>query len=655
MSVTRPTVATARFRLEGKTRTMAIQRVTGIESLNRLTTGLLDPSRREPWCVISLPAKSDTPMFDPALVFEQTDGVCQIWVVATGFLSYELASHLPAGCEVFGGSARVYPPGLAWVSDPSLAKRRFSDPDAKAIATQTNRLIADIQSAAFFAGLFAARKDTTKELSGIVKQFYANGETAVIQLEDGTLTSLSSERTVPGVSLERLLDLGQRVTGSFDTELRTFLLPISSVTERDVLAHFPSGAITVGRVKNVERRTADIEIFPNLAITMKREDVSSNPKDRLDLFFSAGDVIEVRILRNPQGRLALRMWDIDDDEPIEPALPVFPGGKPWLGAGSDEVLADDELQSEPLETFLARLGLSHDDLAETDTEADSAAKDVDTEIDQATLEVRSAPVSSRPVPGPGPRVVRDTLSKPVPQGAVAPISAPIVNAPTKSVIQDLNLTIAALKSQIIGLKARLGINSSDERKEQQMAIIAVVSERDSARESLKSERQKNAELRKELRLAKQQQIVGLDYEKNRANFAPGPAGDAEWLRFEIYLSWIDRIPSHKRQASPLADFQIGPEFIASFTEMARGKRNKALKAIVDVLSLDEELLAARETHPLREGSGASARDRTRDDGARCMRTYIEENSAAARRLHYWALPGGGIELSRCVVHDDYEP
>jgi hypothetical protein len=388
---------------------------------------------------------------------------------------------------------------------------------------------------------------------------------------------------------------------------------------------------------------------------MRREDVSSNPKDRLDLFFSAGDVIEVRILRNPQGRLALRMWDIDDDEPIELALPVFPGGKPWLGAGSDEVLADDELQSEPLETFLARLGLSHDDLAETATEADIAVNVVDTEFDQATLEVRSAPVSNRPVPGPGPRVVSETLLGLVPQGAVAPTSASTENAPTKSLIQDQNLTIAALKSQIIALKARLGINSSDERKEQQMAIIAVLAERDSARESLKSERQKNAELRKELRLAKQQQIVGLDYEQNRANFAPGHEGEAEWLRFEIYLAWINRIPSHKRKSSPLTNYQIGSEFVASFTEMARGKRNKALKAIVDVLSLDEELLAARETHPLREGIGASAQDRIRKDGARCMRTYIEENSAAARRLHYWVLPGGGFELSRCVVHDDFEP
>jgi hypothetical protein len=43
------------------------------------------------------------------------------------------------------------------------------------------------------------------------------------------------------------------------------------------------------------------------------------------------------------------------------------------------------------------------------------------------------------------------------------------------------------------------------------------------------------------------------------------------------------------------------------------------------------------------------------DGARCQRAYIEQKTPQARRLHYWALRGGGIELSRVVTHDDVEP
>ena len=43
----------------------------------------------------------------------------------------------------------------------------------------------------------------------------------------------------------------------------------------------------------------------------------------------------------------------------------------------------------------------------------------------------------------------------------------------------------------------------------------------------------------------------------------------------------------------------------------------------------------------------------REDGASAWRSYVEQKAASARRLHYWTLPGGAIELARVVLHDDY--
>jgi hypothetical protein len=60
-------------------------------------------------------------------------------------------------------------------------------------------------------------------------------------------------------------------------------------------------------------------------------------------------------------------------------------------------------------------------------------------------------------------------------------------------------------------------------------------------------------------------------------------------------------------------------------------------------------------HPLRENMGAESAQVKRGDGARCFRAAIERNVAAARRLHFWRLPDGTVELSRIVVHDDYRP
>ena len=35
------------------------------------------------------------------------------------------------------------------------------------------------------------------------------------------------------------------------------------------------------------------------------------------------------------------------------------------------------------------------------------------------------------------------------------------------------------------------------------------------------------------------------------------------------------------------------------------------------------------------------------------RCNLQAGTAAARRLHYWQLPDGGIELAKIVYHDDF--
>ena len=110
-----------------------------------------------------------------------------------------------------------------------------------------------------------------------------------------------------------------------------------------------------------------------------------------------------------------------------------------------------------------------------------------------------------------------------------------------------------------------------------------------------------------------------------------------------------------RQALP-ADWTVGPEFAATlygFTEP--GVEAKALKATVEVLTGMAERNAAREVHALRSTPGGDSAQLVRADGARCYRAAIEQKVASARRLHFWRLPDGSMELSRVVVHDDFKP
>lgn len=54
-------------------------------------------------------------------------------------------------------------------------------------------------------------------------------------------------------------------------------------------------------------------------------------------------------------------------------------------------------------------------------------------------------------------------------------------------------------------------------------------------------------------------------------------------------------------------------------------------------------------------ASGGAPDVVRGDGARCMRCSIENDTASARRLHWWRRRDGVVEFSRVVLHDDMTP
>jgi len=55
-------------------------------------------------------------------------------------------------------------------------------------------------------------------------------------------------------------------------------------------------------------------------------------------------------------------------------------------------------------------------------------------------------------------------------------------------------------------------------------------------------------------------------------------------------------------------------------------------------------IAGRELHQLRTGTGGNDPVRVRPDGATCWRVSLQVKTPPARRLHYWMLNDGSIEL-----------
>lgn len=123
------------------------------------------------------------------------------------------------------------------------------------------------------------------------------------------------------------------------------------------------------------------------------------------------------------------------------------------------------------------------------------------------------------------------------------------------------------------------------------------------------------------------------------------AGDE--IRFRVMVLWAEQTTPQEKLAAPLPKYALGPEFAATLEALAGA--NSPLFDKVARCALRILLGQDRDGHKL-DPSG-----KTREDGAVAWRSYVEQKTASARRLHFWRLPGGGIEFSRVVLHDDYTP
>jgi hypothetical protein len=103
----------------------------------------------------------------------------------------------------------------------------------------------------------------------------------------------------------------------------------------------------------------------------------------------------------------------------------------------------------------------------------------------------------------------------------------------------------------------------------------------------------------------------------------------------------------------LKPFVLGPRFASAIEQLGARYRGAAVDVAACLIVGRPDLLAKVDDHPLRTGSAPSAPQRIREiDGAKAYRAYLESNTAAARRLHYWKLPDNTIELASVNVHED---
>jgi hypothetical protein len=421
-------------------------------------------------------------------------------------------------------------------------------------------------------------------------------------------------------------------------------------------------------------------VHPAIPLVMERHEITSNPRDRVDLLLTAGDVVPVRVVRDEQGRTRLRSNDIDDHEVVQPAPAIFVGGAPWLRPDRVLSTADDQLSVVSLEDFLASNNIAVDNIAVDNIAVDNIAvngiiaietqTEIETETEPVTRSgldhdapshkepVLSTTAARRPLPGPGARTAVIPTTSRGTTGAMVVLAespeAPVVNpraALTTTLLQNAMLTseLAQLRQAFKSLGGGQAINALQELR---LVLGEALQERDAAKaRAAEAERGRRA-VQAMMRQSRSSESVADDPLRRRDRFAHAD----EWVRHEIVLAWIDRLDAADRIRYPIGnDYLIGTRFAESLEALESGQLNKAFKAVVDVLSGYVSEIASRNVHPLRTGSGGADADLVRGDGARCYRAYIEQNTPSARRVHYWKLVDQRIELSRIVLHDDTQP
>jgi len=82
-------------------------------------------------------------------------------------------------------------------------------------------------------------------------------------------------------------------------------------------------------------------------------------------------------------------------------------------------------------------------------------------------------------------------------------------------------------------------------------------------------------------------------------------------------------------------------------------RERVLEVCAHVVCNRAHEIASLELHQMRTNDKGGSPTRVREvDGAIAWRVSLQVKSNSARRLHFWVLPTGRIELSKIGVHDD---
>lgn len=573
-----------------------------------LARHLMDPERSQTAVVVShVPRESHR--LDARLLAQRLGDGVRVYEIENGLQTHRLEDGLPPGLQIFGVGARVYPHGHEWelrVPGPHVARHMW----------QLGKIMDSVEQEVLAARNFSAPQVVTAPVPVVVQArvigFPAEDRALVELPASGKQALIRSGDLLPGVPVEWLVRRGQQLSGVLDpveqvVDVRGLLLPLPSP-----IRLYGHGEVALARVKSVSPAQAVVELWPGHEARIDIGRISSNELDSAQDLLTEGEVVRVRVLY-ASGAVRLSMLDVDDDETAVPAPALLRGGPPWLD--SDRPYAGLPASGAPPEPPRSSPREDADDVAA------GAAGVEHSEVQE---------------PAPNPSKRRVALQS------------------TQMQLEAARHTIAELMAgqKRRGATDKLARALQDQLAQERERSLALVREANEASHQI-------AALKEELAKTKAS-LVKLRQKMRSANSQTDGLQETlfnhpdEQFNFELLHMWARVVPASDKAEQPLGSYVASQHFLDSWTRLTGQQRNKALRAVVDLVADRQGPLRKREPHILRQNEGAHAAPTMRGNDV-CMRLYVEQGTAGALRLHYWKLDAGGVELHEVVRHDVVKP
>jgi hypothetical protein len=604
----------------------SIQHIDEERSAGALADLLNGHARRRPVVVVTIPAGRSKPWIDAEEIAREAGNLADVYLMPTGDLTWEFSRRMAEGTQVYGGAGRVYPVGHQWASDLSKSPLRFAF-DAKEGERATQQLISDTLRMAAAAGLLQSLPTRElRQVSGPVKMVVAGR--ALVDVGNLFPAAIAEELTVEDVPIERILTVGQKITGRYDAETNRIDVTNSLRAANEALAAYSVGDVIFTKVTMVKNGKADLVLYPETATpaviaTVLRADVTTNPADDLRALMTVGEVIPARVVATAP-KWSLLLNDVDDDEPVVEAPSLLIGGPPWLVEDTDD-LVDDEPPA----------------LLPPPPQVPMPAAPPEPEVIHEPAP--AAPASASPRPNPALLDRNRPRPVPTPPGRPAQLAGP--TQPAEST-RALLLKIDGLTAEVSGLKR--------EQESLRTQLLAGTDERETLRYLLEQAERRANRAENDLKSTRSR-LRKAGNAKSSAPASEGPRfADAEQgFRYLVLTQWATRTLPSEQHDRPLPDYVIGPWFLDSLSRLEGIKEEKVADVVFEIITGLAPQIPGREVHRLRTGPGGDDPVRIRDDGAVAWRASLQVKTPSARRIHYWILSNGVVELARVTTHDDF--